>query len=53
MTKYDEARNAGADHKTAMVIEKLAHDKMLCKSSGLHAEASGIPYHIWRKLCDV
>lgn len=52
MTSYDEARNAGATHKQAMQIEKLAQDKMLCRSGGLHAESAGIPYHIWRKLCD-
>jgi|WetSurMetagenome_2_1015567.scaffolds.fasta_scaffold928626_2 hypothetical protein len=53
METYDKARNAGADHKTAMIIEKLVHDKMLCANSGLHAEASGISYDIWRRCCNV
>jgi hypothetical protein len=51
MNAYDRARNAGADHKTVMIIEKLAHDKMLCANSGLYAENAGVPYNIWRKLC--
>lgn len=52
MTSYDEARNSGADHKTAMIIERLSHDKMLCRNGGLHAENAGIPYNVWRRLCD-
>lgn len=52
MTTYDEARNSGANHEQAMKIERLSHDKMLCRSGGLHAENAGIPYDVWRRLCD-
>lgn len=53
MTTYDEARNAGANHEEAKKIERLSHDKMLCRDGGLYAEGAGIPYNIWRRCCNV
>jgi hypothetical protein len=52
MTTYDEARNAGANHEEAKKIELLSHNKMLCRDGGLYAEKAGIPYNVWRNLCD-
>jgi hypothetical protein len=51
MTIYNEARNKGASHEEAKRIEQLSHDGMLCRSGGLHAENSGIPYDVWRRCC--
>lgn len=52
MSIYDEARNAGATHEQAKKIEVLAFDRMLCRNGGLHAENAGVPYHVWRKVCN-
>jgi hypothetical protein len=52
MTTYDKSRNNGATHKQAMEIERLSHDKMLCRDCGLYAEGAGIPYDIWRRCCN-
>lgn len=51
MTIYDKARLFGVTHKQAMEIERLSHDKMLCRDGGLYAEGAGIPYDVWRRCC--
>ena len=48
---YDQARNNGASHTEAKQIERLHFDGMLCRNAGLHAEKSGIPFDLYRRMC--